>query len=256
MTKFFKTPQILPHTILYLYPLYHSLSCSVTCTGHDFIMQTLQDSWRVAPYLGAQAGMFALRERRQHVTQEDFEMAVSKVMKCLVTERTWKNKWMAKMLGRVMAKIITTPFKGVVLCFRGRWSKNLFLRRFQRNLGGAADSISDSNPDFPPQIPAPLTKERFRQEHEFDAADEVPLCLFFGSFFLGCVFRTIFGSLRLLCSIAGLEQHPQFLGKLPGVNTCSLLAEVVLSLTIRTTGPSDRGLGNIAGTSDIRTGQQ
>ena len=25
--------------------------------------------------------MFALRERRQHVTQEDFEMAVSKVMK-------------------------------------------------------------------------------------------------------------------------------------------------------------------------------
>ena len=30
-----------------------------------------------------QAGMFALRERRQHVTQEDFEMAVSKVMKSL-----------------------------------------------------------------------------------------------------------------------------------------------------------------------------
>jgi len=28
-----------------------------------------------------EAGMFALRERRQHVTQEDFEMAVSKVMK-------------------------------------------------------------------------------------------------------------------------------------------------------------------------------
>ena len=27
--------------------------------------------------------MFALRERRQHVTQEDFEMAVSKVMKTL-----------------------------------------------------------------------------------------------------------------------------------------------------------------------------
>ena len=27
--------------------------------------------------------MFALRERRQHVTQEDFEMAVSKVMKIL-----------------------------------------------------------------------------------------------------------------------------------------------------------------------------
>ena len=27
------------------------------------------------------AGMFALRERRIHVTQEDFEMAVTKVMK-------------------------------------------------------------------------------------------------------------------------------------------------------------------------------
>ena len=28
-----------------------------------------------------EAGMFALRERRVHVTQEDFEMAVSKVLK-------------------------------------------------------------------------------------------------------------------------------------------------------------------------------
>ena len=28
-----------------------------------------------------EAGMFALRERRMHVTQEDFEMAVGKVMK-------------------------------------------------------------------------------------------------------------------------------------------------------------------------------
>jgi len=28
-----------------------------------------------------EAGMFALRERRMHVTQEDFEMAVVKVMK-------------------------------------------------------------------------------------------------------------------------------------------------------------------------------
>jgi ATP-dependent 26S proteasome regulatory subunit len=26
-------------------------------------------------------GMYALRERRQHVTQEDFEMAVAKVLK-------------------------------------------------------------------------------------------------------------------------------------------------------------------------------
>ena len=36
-----------------------------------------------------QAGMFALRERRQHVTQEDFEMAVSKVMKSLWQKRSW-----------------------------------------------------------------------------------------------------------------------------------------------------------------------
>merc|ERR1719476_1322215 len=28
-----------------------------------------------------EAGMFALRERRQHVTEDDFQMAVSKVMK-------------------------------------------------------------------------------------------------------------------------------------------------------------------------------
>ena len=28
-----------------------------------------------------EAGMFALRERRVHVTQDDFEMAVAKVMK-------------------------------------------------------------------------------------------------------------------------------------------------------------------------------
>lgn len=28
-----------------------------------------------------EAGMFALRERRVHVTQEDFEMSVAKVMK-------------------------------------------------------------------------------------------------------------------------------------------------------------------------------
>lgn len=40
-----------------------------------------------------QAGMFALRERRQHVTQEDFEMAVSKVMKMLSrTEGPWDER--------------------------------------------------------------------------------------------------------------------------------------------------------------------
>ena len=30
-----------------------------------------------------EAGMYALRERRVHVTQEDFEMAVAKVLFCL-----------------------------------------------------------------------------------------------------------------------------------------------------------------------------
>lgn len=42
-----------------------------------------------------EAGMFALRERRVHVTQEDFEMAVSKVMKKegesnMSLQRLWK----------------------------------------------------------------------------------------------------------------------------------------------------------------------
>jgi 26S proteasome regulatory subunit T6 len=42
-----------------------------------------------------EAGMFALRERRVHVTQEDFEMAVSKVMKKdsdsnMSMQRLWK----------------------------------------------------------------------------------------------------------------------------------------------------------------------
>ncbi len=42
-----------------------------------------------------EAGMFALRERRVHVTQEDFEMAVAKVMKKdsdanMSLQRLWK----------------------------------------------------------------------------------------------------------------------------------------------------------------------
>ena len=42
-----------------------------------------------------EAGMFALRERRVHVTQEDFEMAVAKVMKKdsdsnISLQRLWK----------------------------------------------------------------------------------------------------------------------------------------------------------------------
>jgi 26S proteasome regulatory subunit T6 len=40
-----------------------------------------------------EAGMFALRERRVHVTQEDFEMAVAKVMK----KETDKNMSLKKL---------------------------------------------------------------------------------------------------------------------------------------------------------------
>lgn len=40
-----------------------------------------------------EAGMFALRERRVHVTQEDFEMAVAKVMK----KETDKNMSLRKL---------------------------------------------------------------------------------------------------------------------------------------------------------------
>ncbi len=40
-----------------------------------------------------EAGMFALRERRVHVTQEDFEMSVAKVMK----KDTEKNTSLRKM---------------------------------------------------------------------------------------------------------------------------------------------------------------
>lgn len=43
----------------------------------------------------AEAGMYALRERRVHVTQEDFEMAVAKVMqkdseKNMSIKKLWK----------------------------------------------------------------------------------------------------------------------------------------------------------------------
>lgn len=39
-----------------------------------------------------EAGMYALRERRNHVTQEDFEMSVSKVMKKDSDKNTSLNK--------------------------------------------------------------------------------------------------------------------------------------------------------------------
>ena len=41
----------------------------------------------------SEAGMFALRERRMHVTQEDFEMAVAKVMKKDDDKNQLKKIW-------------------------------------------------------------------------------------------------------------------------------------------------------------------
>ncbi|TQD70570.1 hypothetical protein C1H46_043896 [Malus baccata] len=40
-----------------------------------------------------EAGMFALRERRIHVTQEDFEMAVAKVMKTETKNMSLRKLW-------------------------------------------------------------------------------------------------------------------------------------------------------------------
>ncbi|RWW57515.1 hypothetical protein BHE74_00035694 [Ensete ventricosum] len=47
----------------------------------------------LGPAVCTEAGMFALRERRVHVTQEDFEMAVAKVMK----KETEKNMSLRKL---------------------------------------------------------------------------------------------------------------------------------------------------------------
>ena len=52
--------------IYFLFSLSLSLSYTFGCYGQAVCTE---------------AGMFALRERRVHVTQEDFEMAVAKVMK-------------------------------------------------------------------------------------------------------------------------------------------------------------------------------
>lgn len=252
MTNFFQTPQILPHTILYLY---HSLSCSelaqamiLSCT----LSRTpwgLPHTWVPRPECSPCASDVSMWRRKTSKWLCPRWWSALSMKEQIEWRKCWGESW---------KKLWPPLLRGWFFVSGGwGWSKNLFLRRFQTNLGGAADSISDSNPDFPPQNPAPLTKERFRQEHEFDAADEVPLCLFFGSFF-GLCFSKDFGSLRLWCSVQGWNNTPNFLGslKLPGVNTCSLLAEVVLSLTIRTTGPSDRGLGNIAGTSEQDSNKQ
>ena len=42
--------------------------------------------------LTSHAGMYALRERRQHVTQEDFEFAIAKVLKKHQEGNTSVNK--------------------------------------------------------------------------------------------------------------------------------------------------------------------
>lgn len=39
-----------------------------------------------------EAGMYALRERRQHISNEDFELAVSKVLKRAAETNTSTNK--------------------------------------------------------------------------------------------------------------------------------------------------------------------
>ncbi len=51
-----------------------------------------------------EAGMFALRERRVHVTQEDFEMAVAKVMKKETDKyMSLKKLWKQLITGSCMA---------------------------------------------------------------------------------------------------------------------------------------------------------
>ena len=49
------------------------------CSGAEVKVCLLFQLWSQG--VCTEAGMFALRERRIHVTQEDFEMAVAKVMK-------------------------------------------------------------------------------------------------------------------------------------------------------------------------------
>ena len=74
--------------VVWIHPHHFSL-CNPLCTesvkGADTITVMVHYSrWFYLVVLQAvctEAGMFALRERRVHVTQEDFEMAVAKVMK-------------------------------------------------------------------------------------------------------------------------------------------------------------------------------
>lgn len=55
----------------------------ICCILHVYIVSYTQiltgNAWCVSQGVCTEAGMYALRERRVHVTQEDFEMAVAKV---------------------------------------------------------------------------------------------------------------------------------------------------------------------------------
>jgi ATP-dependent 26S proteasome regulatory subunit len=64
-----------------------SLSSGIYLFGYLLITSVVHQA------VCTEAGMFALRERRVHVTQEDFEMAVAKVMK----KETDKNMSLKKL---------------------------------------------------------------------------------------------------------------------------------------------------------------
>ncbi|GJU47733.1 26S protease regulatory subunit 8 homolog A [Tanacetum coccineum] len=58
----------------------HHTDCTfIRVSGSELVQKYLGEGSRMA--VCTEAGMFALRERRVYVTQEDFEMAVAKVMK-------------------------------------------------------------------------------------------------------------------------------------------------------------------------------
>ncbi|KAM7274976.1 hypothetical protein ACFE04_016842 [Oxalis oulophora] len=71
-----------------------------------------------------EAGMFALRERRVHVTQEDFEMAVAKVMK----KETEKNMSLRKLWKRLFR-----PESRFVFVKKDREGKGINARMFPTN---------------------------------------------------------------------------------------------------------------------------
>lgn len=61
--------------------------------GYIFFLLIIYSFFIYLQAVCTEAGMFALRERRVHVTQEDFEMAVAKVMK----KETEKNMSLRKL---------------------------------------------------------------------------------------------------------------------------------------------------------------